>query len=284
MTEGRLKKKFDFKSFISFGLLFSFIIISITGVILYITPPGRVAKWVKWTLFGLEKEEWQAIHTIFSFFFLILGIFHIFKFNWKVIIAYIKKKAVSGASKKKEFFVSMAVVIILLTGTIAKLPPLQSIMDLGEYFTESWEKKEESAPIAHTEELTIPELSEKVLKITPEEILRKLEELNIKADLKSTLKEIGEANGISPFEVYQVISDKEEKKEAPQELFKEGSGMGRKTLEEISVNLQLDPEEVLLHLRSLGIDAALNEKLKDIAERAEISPFDLVEKIKKSKK
>ncbi len=104
---GRKGKKFDWKSFISFGLLFSFIII--------------------------------------------LGIFHTFFINWKAMISYFKKKKQRGLNRKKELIASSAIILISFFGTISKTPPFQSVMDIGEYFTESWESKDQEAPMAHTE-------------------------------------------------------------------------------------------------------------------------------------
>ncbi|MEN8155102.1 MAG: DUF4405 domain-containing protein, partial [Acidobacteriota bacterium] len=128
MSNDQIKNKsFDYRSFVSFGMLFSFIIMTLTGIVLYITPPGRVAKWVTWTFFGLEKDEWQAVHTIFSYLFLILSIFHIFFMNWKTIKLYIKKKTKKGINRKKELYASIVLTLIFFAGTVIKVPPFQSV-------------------------------------------------------------------------------------------------------------------------------------------------------------
>ncbi len=59
-------KRFAWKSFVSFGLLASFLVISVSGVVLYIAPPGRVARWVDWELWRMSLGDWQALHTNFS--------------------------------------------------------------------------------------------------------------------------------------------------------------------------------------------------------------------------
>jgi hypothetical protein len=76
-----MKNKFSWKAFISFGLTYSFIIIIVSGVMLYMSPPGRYAHWVNWKILGFTKEGWQAIHTVFSYTFVILSIFHLFSIN-----------------------------------------------------------------------------------------------------------------------------------------------------------------------------------------------------------
>ena len=52
-------------------------------------------------------------------------------------------------------------------------------MDMGEHFKESWEKKDQGAPMPHTEAMTIAELSEQVVKLTAQEIMKKLRSDNI---------------------------------------------------------------------------------------------------------
>ncbi len=280
------KRSFDYRSFISFGMLFSFILMSVTGIVLYITPPGRVAKWVTWTFFGLDKEEWQALHTIFSYFFFILGIFHVFSLNWKVIIAYLRKKSIQGINRKKELIASSLVVFFLFFGTLFKVQPLQGIMDIGEYFTESWENKDESAPMPHTEDMTITELSDQVIHLSPELILNKLTDRGIRTGDNKTLKEIGKENKISPFDLYKIISRNEKKKVRSAGSFQAGRGMGRKTLEEIAGISGIDIDRVLSGLKEAGIDASGKDVFRDVAKRGKLTPRELMEKLNqiKSKK
>ena len=59
------KSKINLKVFTSFILAISFILISISGIVLYIAPRGRIAHWINWSVFGFSKEDWEAIHTVF---------------------------------------------------------------------------------------------------------------------------------------------------------------------------------------------------------------------------
>jgi magnesium-transporting ATPase (P-type) len=124
MTDQKGNKKFNWKSFISFGLFISFIIIASSGLVLYIAPQGRVAKWVNWQFLGLSKEMWQALHTNFTYTFLILSIFHIFALNWKVFLSYLKKKTGAGLPRKKELTVGVLLTAVVFLGTLFYIPPL----------------------------------------------------------------------------------------------------------------------------------------------------------------
>ena len=275
------KKRFDWKSFISFGLFFSFFVIALTGLALYIAPPGRVAKWVNWELIGLSKEGWQALHTNFSYLFLVLSIFHLFSINWKVFLSYVKKRAGSGIHRKKELAAGTILFLVVFLGTLFQVPPMQTVMDIGEYFTESWEKKEEKAPMPHTEALTVVEVSEKLVKVSPGEIVKKLEAAGLKnVGKEMTLKEIGEENSTSPFEIYQMIVADAETRKMDFAALKEGSGIGRKTLDEISELTGVPVEVLLERFKAEGIEATADEKLKEIANRTGRTPFELVELLK----
>jgi hypothetical protein len=65
------------------------------------------------------------------------------KFNWKTFLTYFKARTKNGLNKKKELILSTLLVLVFLLGTLYAVPPFQTIMDWGERFTESWEKKAE---------------------------------------------------------------------------------------------------------------------------------------------
>jgi hypothetical protein len=75
------ESKFNLKSFTSFTLVISTIIMSWSVFILYLAPPGRITNWGTWKLKLFTKAEWQALHTIFSHLFFILVIIHLFFVN-----------------------------------------------------------------------------------------------------------------------------------------------------------------------------------------------------------
>jgi len=268
------KKGFSWRAFISFGLLYSFIVIFITGIILYLSPAGRIAHWINWKLFGFSKEEWQAIHTIFSFTFVILSIFHLFSINWKVFISYLKSKTKQGLNKKRELFLSSFFTILFFFGIIYSTPPFSTIMDFGEYLTESWENKETEPPIPHAELLTLTELSERLDNISIDKITNKLIASNIKFNNTSeNLTEIGLLNNVPPIEIYNIITSKTLSGMA-------GTGIGRKTLEEFAVENKKDINVLLEKLQQNGIEANKDQTLKDVASANDKAAKDIYELIK----
>ncbi len=266
-----MKKKFSWRAFISFGLTYAIVIILLSGIMLYVAPPGRYAHWVNWTIWGFSKEGWQAIHTIFSFGFVILSIFHLLSVNWKTFVSYLKSKTSTGFNKKREFIVSTLVVLIFFFGTIFSIPPFKTVMNLGEHFTDSWEKVEDRAPVPHAEQLTLTELSEQMNLESVDEITRKLDRHKIKYDnvYSQKLQDIGLANKLTPAEIYEIIS----KKTGNQQ--QQGSGIGRKTMEDYAAETDKSVDDIMEILKANNIDAKPTETLRVIAENNNMVARDI---------
>lgn len=202
----KTKKEFSWRAFISFGLFFSFTIIFVTGIVLYIAPAGRIARWGNWELFGFSKADWESIHTVFSYVFAILSILHLFSINWKVFLSYLKNQAHKGLIKKKELFFSSIFTAFILIGIVFSIPPISTVMTFGNHLSESWENKETEPPIPNAELLTLVELSEQSASMSIEDIIHKLNINNIKFNsTNDNLAEIGILNKISPRDIYKLI-------------------------------------------------------------------------------
>lgn len=269
--------KFSWRSFISFGLTFAFIFIFVTGIVLYIAPPGRVAHWVNWKIAGLTKEEWQAIHIVFSLLFVILSIFHLFSINWKVFLSYIKTKTSSGLNKKKELLYSTLLTLVVFFGILISIPPFSSVIALSENFKESWEQPEEEPPIPHAELLSLKQVNEKLDNINLDQIEKRLKEHKISFNsTDQTLGEIGKINNISPSEVYNAIVKKGDGHNARSS----GSGMGmrglgKKTLFDIANENNKDVMKILKTLEENNIQATKDQTLKDIATEYDMPARDI---------
>lgn len=270
----RTEKKFSWRAFISFGLLFSFIIMSLTGIVLYLAPAGRVSNWVNWKLIGFTKAQWQALHTVFSYTFIILAVFHLFSINWRVFISYIKNKTRQGLNRKRELWLSTVFTLLFFLGIVYSVPPFSSVMDFGEYLTESWEKKTNEPPIPHAELLTLTELSHQLDSVSIEKIVNRLKASDIRFNnTGETLEQIGALNNMPPIDIYNLIT-----KRAPGEMT--GAGMGRKTLSQIAGENNKDIDEVLTILKEKGIIATPEMTLKDIAAENDMAARDIYELIK----
>ncbi|NHQ60367.1 DUF4405 domain-containing protein [Chlorobium sp. BLA1] len=141
-----LHKSFTWRVFISFGLFIAFLMILVSGVILYIGPSGRAPAAAAWRMIGLTKGEWQNQHIIFGFAFSLLSLFHLLVINWKAFFSYVKSKAVAGIKSPGELVFIMALSLFFGIGTYYKIEPFSAILEFGKTIAKSWEGKPVNKP------------------------------------------------------------------------------------------------------------------------------------------
>ena len=267
--------RFSYQQFTTLFATTSFIISSISGIILYITPAGRIAHWTDWRLWGLNKDEWSAVHTILGYCFIIAVIFHLY-FNWKVLMSYIKSKVKAYTKSRKELLLATIISLLILAGTIANIPPFSSVMELGDKIKATWEESKTPPPIPHAEFMTLEDFV-KEIKVPLEDVLKILKDKGIKIkSTKQIIKNIAKENHISPLEIYQLIAPKESKKTS--------YGYGKKTIKEISKELKIDVAIAKKKLeKAKGIKVKDDDTIKSIASKLGILPIDVVNIIKENK-
>ncbi len=204
------KKPFHTRSFVSFFILFNFLVMSITGIILYVTPPGRIARWTSWVFWGMGKDQLEAIHTVSSFAFLIASLFHIFLLNRNALWSYIKirSKELTGRRVKhmKELVFALLFSVVIFIGSFMPFSPFSNIIGWGDDLKESWGDKSLEAPVSGAEKLTLEAFSQRVLKQDVGDVLKTLTTGGIKVDSgKQTLRDIARNNGISPARIYEIL-------------------------------------------------------------------------------
>ncbi len=99
----------NFKKITSLTMFFVMLVMTYTGIVLFIAPPGRIAHWSNWEIFGLTKDEYANIHSTFMALFIFMTLFHIF-YNFKPITSYMKNKA-----REFVFFTKDMIVALVLT-------------------------------------------------------------------------------------------------------------------------------------------------------------------------
>ncbi|HOI30456.1 MAG TPA: DUF4405 domain-containing protein [Melioribacteraceae bacterium] len=266
-----MKKRFSWRGFISLYITISFLIIIVSGIILYFAPPGRVANWSYWRFLGLLKSQWQSVHTIFTFIFIIAAGFHLF-YNWKPFVAYLKTKFESKIKLRLELIFSIIVILIFFVMVIYDFAPFKSVMDFGEQLKESWSNDSNEPPIPHAEDLLLTEFSS-IIKMSADEIKNRLGNENISVPSEDiSIKEIAKLNNISPNRIYNLLKRTGSNSNA---AAGEGRGFGRKTIQEICIENDINVETAIANLKLKGIEAGLDDKLKDIALRHNLMPVEV---------
>jgi hypothetical protein len=273
------KSKFNWRAFTSLYITLSFIIMIISGVILYIAPPGRIAKWTYIPILGLEKEQWQALHTIFTFLFIVANGFHLY-FNWNSFLSYLKDKKSEVFRLRKElisaFFITSGIFYLVLFN----MQPFKSVLDFGESMKNDWSTKSTEPPVPHAEEMTIIELAN-TINTEPEELISRLEKQGISAGHNAVVKEIAEKYNMSPQQIFEKLKLKGESTSSHQGAKK---GYGRMSVQQICKDNNINVEDALMRLKEAGIEATAESMLRELGMASNKSPYDIVKIIEKSTK
>ena len=118
---------FSNRGFVSILLAFAFAGMAVSGILLYFSPPCGVAERAGWSLLGLSKNSWLALHLVMSLVFLILGLVHLFCFNWRPFVNYLRRKR--RKAKKPQGFrwempLALLVFLLLIAATVWRVPPV----------------------------------------------------------------------------------------------------------------------------------------------------------------
>jgi hypothetical protein len=268
------KDRFYWRAFVTFYVVLSFLVIAATGIVLYIAPPGRVANWSQWTFGGLLKSQWQAVHTVFSFLFVVAASVHLY-FNWRVIVAYVKSKLGEGVKRGRELALASGVAAVVLGMTVATLPPFGTVMTLGEAVKNSWSNPTTEPPVPHAEMWTLAKFSE-TTKVPVEQAMENLKQANMPVtDPATTLSAVAAAYSVTPREVYQKALGATKAASTP---LSEGGGYGQKTVQEVAEQIHLPLDTALDRLRQAGVkDAAAGASIRTLAVASGKRPFELVQ-------
>lgn len=194
-------KKFKFRRFISFTLFFSFFILCFSGFALYIKPEGDIARWIDWTFVGISKSGWEGFHVLFSLFFLIFALVHLF-FNWRVLLNYLKNKISKGLTLKKELFASVAIVTLFLIFTILQWQPFWKIAEWRQALKKNKSLVTVEEPESGFSKRKISYVAE-FLNMPAEGLVQKLNQLDIRINgMNERLTDIANENKTSPERIY----------------------------------------------------------------------------------
>ncbi len=141
MAERRSRRKksaFYTRSFAVFLLFFTVLVLAVSGIVLYVAPPGRYANFSGWEVLSIDKSGWEALHTNFSLIFLIIASLHIY-FNWKVIRGYLRRGVAWTVRYRLELGAATLTALVVGVGTLKWWPPFGTIMDFGEEMKQYWE-------------------------------------------------------------------------------------------------------------------------------------------------
>jgi hypothetical protein len=297
------------KGFASLLTTFSFTVMTVSGILLFIVPQGRIAEWTNWTILGLSKPDWGNIHITTSLMFLIAGAYHIWC-NWRTLVNYFTTKRNSSLMMRRELVISAVVTLFFVVGAVYQVPPLSYVLEANNAIKMAWiVDKDHEPPIGHAELLTVKSFTKK-MQIDFDQATAALNKGGIQFAENESLAVIAKKHKLSPVQVYQLIKPLEGSAlvtvaapaqggelmhaslqvpangaaPAKQQVYTEelvderfeGRGMGRKTLAMITGEAGMDLAVAKKKLVARKMEIRDGETLKDAAARMGTAPIELL--------
>ncbi len=252
----------------------------LSSAVLYIVPQGRVAYWANWTLCGLSKEQWTAIHINVGILFLIALLLHT-SYNWDNIELYLRNKSRLMKVFTRDFNIALLLTLIIVVGTYAGIPPFSTIIAINSQVKEAAAQKYGQPPYGHAELSSLRTFARHMdIELTAAMQALAAAGYTVVSDTQS-LKEIAITNGVAPQEVYLAMlrtgASASETERMPR---KPTQGLGKLTLRALCSKYGLDTEAVIKSLGENNIKARENMSLRQIAQLNSLSPIDVYGRIR----
>ena len=200
-------KRFRLRAFVSFGLLWSFLLAAVSGIILFFRPEGSLASWAGWMVLGLDKKTWEAVHTLGIASLIVFAVLHII-LNWKPLWGYLKKTASRASGAKFECALALVLVVLVTASAIFRWEPLGRLLAARSSIKQGSLSVEVAPPSADAADKSLADLCSGA-SITLEDGLARLEKAGYKIeDSSKALGIIAKDFGVSPERIYRLIVGK----------------------------------------------------------------------------
>ena len=286
MTQEK-RSGFKGRAFVSTTAGLSFVGMCVTGIILFVVPPGRIANWTGWTIFGLTKHQWQGLHIWLSLVFMVAACVHLY-YNWWCFLSYFKGKVSKTLALRWEWMLAFVVCAIVTVGTLAEVKPFSSLMAWNETIKHRWDESGRRAPIPHAELLTLTELAEHTGDVTLETIMANLTAHGIAVESPDqVVGDLAAAHNMTPDALYQIAV-------GPAHTGpgrgggggrgagghglgggggqRGGQGIGRMTLKEYCASTGIEVDAAIEKLRQAGLTATERQTFREIADGGGLHP------------
>lgn len=205
-------KRFNFswRAVTSLSLVLSSLLMSVSGVFLFLAPSTRIARETHWRMWGLSKSEWIDIHLVFCALFLVVAIVHL-GFNWRPLVGYLRQRVAHRFRLRYEWLIALAVTALFWAGARTGMPPFSVLLEWRAKFHGGHCCEQE--PCERGTVHTAPGFGQKTLAqycteqgVNLDEALQRLRAAGIRARAHQTLRQIADENGYSrPSEIVRLL-------------------------------------------------------------------------------
>jgi hypothetical protein len=129
----KTKGPFNCRAFVSVLTAFSFVVMTVTGLVLFFAPSCRIARDTAWIVWGHNKDQWAGVHVWFSIAFVVASLFHTY-LNWSALVNYFRTKLKQGLAFRAEWISALVICGVVYAGTVGEMAPFSSLMVWKETF------------------------------------------------------------------------------------------------------------------------------------------------------
>lgn len=207
------------RRFVSLTLTFSFFLLVLSSVVLYVVPEGRVAYWSDWTMLSFSKEQWGAMHITGGLLFLLFSFWHVF-LKIRPLKAY-----VTGRHGPVALFGAVLTCALCYAATLEGWQPARFVLDLNQSIKVRQEQEHGTPPYGHAEKSSLSAFCS-FLRLDGKLVEEGLKAQGLEGiEPGRTLEDMAAENGLSPASFYRRILQIPGVEPAPA-----GQGRGRRAL------------------------------------------------------
>lgn len=199
------KRRFRLRAFASFGLLWSFLVAAVSGVVMYFRPEGSIAAWTGWSFLSLDKKGWEGVHTLSVLFLVSFGVLHVV-LNGKALWGYLRRRTKTISGAKVEFTAALLLVAVLTAGAVGRWSPLWALMDARGSIKNGSLAADILPPSPEAAERSLADLCAAVPVDLEEGLMRLARAGYPVEDPSRTLGEISKTFRTSPERLYRIVS------------------------------------------------------------------------------
>ena len=218
------------RKIVSLTTAFSFLLLIISSIMLYIIPEGRVAYWADWSII-FTKTQWGDLHITGGALFIVFGIWHT-ALNFKAIASYCKAAFAAQRRNPMPLIVSLLICLFVYAGTLYNVPPMRQLTTWNDAIKDYQAAKHGEPPFGHAETSSLRQFGA-FLGIDVNAILAAMKEAGFRGDPQpsSIFQDVASANGMTPQQMYQFILKATGQKAPQPGASGSGMGLGKKRLE-----------------------------------------------------
>lgn len=196
------------KKFTSISILFSSLIMLVSGIAVYFSPPSHISGFLGWEFLYLSKKSWMSLHVNSGLIFCVFFIFHTF-FNIRFLKRYLYPQKIKFSKGFAPLIISTLLIFYMVAGSFYQLFPFDKVLKIGRGFKIKGVTAYGPLPPPYGKASSIPlkKLSF-MLGTRPEKIVEIICKTGMKLpDSGLSLKEIASINNVSIGHILDLLNE-----------------------------------------------------------------------------